>query len=246
VSRFPVAFRPPAFASRSSCSRRGVGPSSRSAYRARLPARTPTGLPRSTRMSCDRGGCPLYPEDGGAPRPSRLLDRRLPLCHGQSLLPAGTSHQAGHCFTRHQRGFTRFTRPVFPSPVAARMERAALGLSPGLRTPPTKSRRRTPRWGQANEHRPGTTRSTSHQSILQSVVHSQRATSRRTTSCRRPAARDGRTCRSCIRGNAVATGFMRPGSASAAAGECSFEEHGADRSARRATALAAKARGSLR
>ena len=33
-----------------------------------------------------------------------------------------------------------FTRPVFPSPVAARMERAALGLSPELRTPPTRSR----------------------------------------------------------------------------------------------------------
>jgi hypothetical protein len=33
------------------------------------------------------------------------------------------------------------------------MERAALGLSRGLRTPPTKSRRRTPRWGQAIEAR---------------------------------------------------------------------------------------------
>jgi hypothetical protein len=28
--------------------------------------RTPTGLPRSTRTSCDRGGCLLYPEDGDA------------------------------------------------------------------------------------------------------------------------------------------------------------------------------------
>jgi hypothetical protein len=35
LSRFPVAFRPPAFASRSSDSRRGVGPSLRSAYRSR-------------------------------------------------------------------------------------------------------------------------------------------------------------------------------------------------------------------
>ena len=62
------------------------------------------------------------------------------------------------------------------------MERPPLRLSPGLRTPPTRSRRRTPRWGQANEHGPGTTRSTSHKLILQSIVHSQRATSRRTTS----------------------------------------------------------------
>jgi hypothetical protein len=97
------------------------------------------------------------------------------------LRPCSNIPSAGVRFTRHQRGFTRFTRPVFPSPVAARMERAALGLPPGLRTPPTRSRRRTPRWGQANEHGPGTTRSTSHRSILQSVVHSQRATSRRTT-----------------------------------------------------------------
>jgi len=160
-------------------------------------------------------GAPSTPRTAVLPRPSRLLDRRLPLCHGQSLLPAGTSHQAGHCFTRHQRGFTQFTRPVFPSPVAARMERAALGLSPGLRTPPTKSRRRTPRWGQANEHRPGTTRSTSHQSILQSVVHSQRATSRRTTMTRRPPARDRLPPRSCICEKAAAapalSSSMHPG-----------------------------------
>jgi hypothetical protein len=68
ASRFPVAFPLPAFASRSSCSRRGVGPSLRSAYRdTPKGARTSTGLPRSARMSCDRDGCPLYPEDGGAP-----------------------------------------------------------------------------------------------------------------------------------------------------------------------------------
>ena len=33
---------------------------------ARASARTPTGLPRSTRTSYDRDGCLLYPEDGGA------------------------------------------------------------------------------------------------------------------------------------------------------------------------------------
>jgi NAD(P)-dependent dehydrogenase (short-subunit alcohol dehydrogenase family) len=66
LSRFPVAFRLPAFASRSSDARRGIGPSSRSAYRTRPPARTPTGLPRSARMSCDRDGSPLYPGDDGA------------------------------------------------------------------------------------------------------------------------------------------------------------------------------------
>jgi hypothetical protein len=85
LSRFPVAFRPPAFASQSSDSRRGVGPSLRSAYR-RTPIgahRTSTGLPRSARMSYDRGGCPLCPKDGGAhPGLRRVLSRRLPLHHG--------------------------------------------------------------------------------------------------------------------------------------------------------------------
>ena len=103
-----------------------------------------------------------------SPRPSRLLDRHLPLHSGQSFHPLRHPILRGLRFTRHQRGFTQLTRPVFPSPVAARMERAALGLSPGLRTPPTRSRQRTPRWGQAIEHGPGTTGSTSHSSILQS------------------------------------------------------------------------------
>jgi len=63
-------------------------------------------------------------------RPSSLLDRRLPLHCGQSLHPAPASHRAGLCLTRHQRGFTQFTRPVFPSPAAARMERAAASAFP--------------------------------------------------------------------------------------------------------------------
>jgi hypothetical protein len=66
VSRFPVAFRPPAFASRVILSRQGVGPSSRSAYRALGRVRTLTGFPRSTRTRDGRGGCLLYPEGGGA------------------------------------------------------------------------------------------------------------------------------------------------------------------------------------
>jgi hypothetical protein len=170
VSRFPVAFRLPAFASRSSCSRRGVGPSLRSAYRARPKARrTPTGLPRSARVSCDRGGCPLYPEDGGAP--SGQVVSLTGACRFSAASPC-TPLQHPILRGSASRGINggSSNSPVrpFPSPVAARMERAALGLSPELRTPPTRSRRRTSRWGQAIEHGPGTTPSTSHQSILQS------------------------------------------------------------------------------
>ena len=137
------------------------------------------------------------------PRPSRLLDRRLPLCHGQSFDPAPASHLAGLCFTRHQRGFKQLTRPAIPLALAARMERAALGLSPELRTPPTRSRRRTSGRGQAIEHGPGTTPLNSHQSILQSVVHSQRATSRRTTKSRRLVGPRSRPAQPCFCGNQI-------------------------------------------
>jgi hypothetical protein len=65
MSRFPVAFRLPAF--RFSVIR--FPPGSWAFLAVGLPdviARTPTGLPRSARTSYDRGGSPLYPEDGGA------------------------------------------------------------------------------------------------------------------------------------------------------------------------------------
>jgi hypothetical protein len=45
-----------------------------------------------------------------------------------SLHPAPASHPAGLRLTRHQRRFTQFTRPVFPSPVASRMEREPSGF----------------------------------------------------------------------------------------------------------------------
>ena len=79
----------------SSLSRRGIGSSSRSTDRTHLAVRTLTGLPRSTRTSCGRGGCLLYPEGGGAPpgRP-QIPDRRLPLPNGQPLNPASNNPSA--------------------------------------------------------------------------------------------------------------------------------------------------------
>ncbi len=125
-----------------------------------LPAndRTPTGLPRSARTSCDRGGRPLYPGDGGA-HPDRSW---LPAgaCRFAAAGPCTRRHipSTGSRLTRHQRGFKPFARPVFPSPVATRMERAALGLFvPGFAPRRPGAERRTPGWGQAIEHGPGTT-----------------------------------------------------------------------------------------
>jgi hypothetical protein len=187
LSRLPVAFRPPAFASRSSDSRRGIGPSLRSAYR-RTPIgapRTSTGLPRSARVSCDRGGCPLCPEDGGAhPGLRRVLSRRLPLHHGESLYPAPASHLARLCITRHQTR-VHFIHPSGLPLACGRPDGTGrrLGFPPSFAPRRPGAGQRTSRWGQASEHGPGTTRSTSHQadppigsSLTACDIASQRAT----------------------------------------------------------------------
>jgi hypothetical protein len=99
VSRFPAAFQPPAFASWPSCSRRGVGRPSRSAYRTLV--RTPTGFPRSARTSSDRVGCPLYPGDDGALRTGRpdrpapaASQRRVPAPRVQHPIREAPLHEA--------------------------------------------------------------------------------------------------------------------------------------------------------
>ena len=149
-------FRPPAFASRSSFARRGVGPSSRSAYRPS--GRTSTGFPRSARTSSDRGGRPLYPGDGGA-HPDRW---RLTAgaCRFAAAGPCTRPHvpPAGARLTRHQRGFKPFARPVFPSLWPPGWIGPPLGSRLGLRTPPTRESDNARRGGgQAIEHGPGTT-----------------------------------------------------------------------------------------
>jgi hypothetical protein len=88
----------------SSHPRRGFPPSSRSAYRTNHPARTPSGLPRSTRSRYDRGGCPLYPGDGGA-LPAKRPPSPAPAASQRPVpTPAGTSHRAEPTVTRHQSG----------------------------------------------------------------------------------------------------------------------------------------------
>ena len=76
----------------------------------------------------------------------------------------GTRHRrvaAGNGGLRsRQGGFTQFARPVFPAPVAARMERAALGLPPGFAPRRPRAGRRTPGSGTGHRARTWTTRST--------------------------------------------------------------------------------------
>ena len=143
-------------------------------------ARTPTGLPRSTRARYDRGGCPLYPGDGGVhPGRRTSTDRRLPLPNGQSLHPAATSHRRGSASRGIIERFTRVHPSGLPLACGPRMERGPLGFSPELRTPPLPATH--VRAGTGHGHWPGTTPSTSVEPPI-SVVHSTRATSCRTES----------------------------------------------------------------
>jgi hypothetical protein len=149
MSRFPAAFRPPAFASWSSCARWGAGPSLRSAYRSCCQGRTPTGLPRSARMSCGRGGCPLYPGDCGA----RTAGRSSPaaacrLAAARPCTPVQQPTTGGFLSRGIIKGSRSFTRPAFPSPVAPGWSGSPRASSPGFT--PRRYRRRMPGWGQAS------------------------------------------------------------------------------------------------
>jgi hypothetical protein len=140
MPRFPVAFRPPAFASRSSDTRQGIQPSSRSAYRQR---RTLTGLPRSTRTSCDRGGCLLYPEDGDAHPVDHLSSTgacRFPAASPYTPLRHPIYGDYAHEASTEVHAIHPSGLPLACSP---RMERRPLGFSPELHTPPAHHRRRT-------------------------------------------------------------------------------------------------------
>ena len=134
---FPLPFRPPAFASWSSCARWGAGPSSRSAYRSCDQGRTPTGLPRSARMSCGRGGCPLYPGDCGA----RTAGRSSPaaacrLAAARPCTPVQQPTTGGFLSRGIIKGSLSFTRPAFPWPVAPGWSGSPRACPPGLHTPP--------------------------------------------------------------------------------------------------------------
>src|SRR5450755_2175135 len=156
-SRFPAAFRPPAFASRSSDSRRGVGPSSRSAYRPTAGPRRGYRVPHARAATgegalCTPGTTVLIPAGDRAWPASAASQRQRP------CTPPPALHLAGLHITRHQRRFKQFTRPVFPSPAAARMERAAASAFPRASHPADQEPDDARRGGdRPTEHGPGTT-----------------------------------------------------------------------------------------
>ena len=130
------------------------------ARRPGLPARprTATGYRVSAHLRLRPGWVPSLPRGPAVLSTGRDCSRQPAACR---LSAARSRHPGpaitpirGSDITRHQRGFTRFTRPAFPSPAAPRLYvGAAQASSPGLRTRTDRTRARTPGRGQAR-HRP--------------------------------------------------------------------------------------------
>jgi len=90
---FPAAFPPPAFASWPSCSRQGIGPSSRSAYRPTEHGPDPDGVSTFRTHELRPGWVPSIPRGRRcAPGLATITSPRLPLLNGTSLDPATTTH----------------------------------------------------------------------------------------------------------------------------------------------------------
>jgi hypothetical protein len=159
-----------------------------------LPApqgRTSTGLPRSARTSYDRVGCPLYPGDGGA-HPSR---RRSPTraCRITTALSLTSASNTPPGEGSHNEASTR-VQAIHPPglPLACRRPdgtSSRLGFPPSFAPHPAKSRATHVGAGTGHRARAWNYTLNSHQSISNPVVHSIRATSRRTRPCNRPVPR---------------------------------------------------------
>jgi hypothetical protein len=110
--------------------------------------RTPTGLPRSARMSCGREGALSTPgtavpaRPAGHPRPPHAaLQRPVPV-------PRPATHHRRLLITRHHQGFTVVHPSGLPLACSPRVEREPSGFPPGFT--PRRYQRRMPGWGQAS------------------------------------------------------------------------------------------------
>jgi len=148
-SWFPVAFRPPAFASWSSCARQGAGPSLRSAYRSLLPGPDPDGVATFRAHELRPGWVPSLPRGLRCPHGRQVIPgRRLPPCSGRPCTPVQQPTTGGFLSRGIIKGSRSFTRPAFPWPVAPGWSGSPRASSPGFT--PRRYRRRMPGWGQAS------------------------------------------------------------------------------------------------
>jgi len=151
----------------SSCARWGVGPSSRSACRTPHARPDPNGVVTSHTSETRPGWVPPRSRDGGAlpaDKESPAGACRFPTA---SPPPRCRNPSAGPKITRHHWGFTLFTRPVFPLPVALGWNK-----DPWASTPSSARRRhqqRTSGRGQALSTGPGLRPRPQHRSVLPSA-----------------------------------------------------------------------------
>ena len=136
ASRFPVAFRPPAFASW--VIRPPLGSWAFLTVGLPGPCPDPIGVPRSARARYDRGGCLLYPGDGGA----LSVDKKSPTdaCRFSTASPSAPpppSHPAR--LTLNETSTEVHAIHPFGLPLARApwMEQGSFGFPLMLRTPPS-------------------------------------------------------------------------------------------------------------
>ena len=98
--------------------------------------RTPTGLPRSARMSCGRGGCPLSPGDCGPRTAGRSSPAAACRLAAAGPYPRPATHHRRLLITRHHQGFTVVHPSGLPWPVAPGWSGSPGLVPPGLHTPP--------------------------------------------------------------------------------------------------------------
>ena len=177
--RFPVAFRPPAFAYWASCSRRGVPLSSRSAYQAVPGPRQGFHVPH-TRVTAGWGA--LF-----TPRPSGALTAgpippaaARPLFQGPGpITPAFIPSPGAVYYEASSRVHSRSPARPSPLPVIPGWNGDFLGLLPGLRTPAGRTCGARQGGGRASSTHPEL--HDRHNRTSNPQAHSQCATSCRTT-----------------------------------------------------------------
>ena len=180
-SWFPAAFRPPAFASRSSYSRRGVGPSSRSAYRTRQGVPDLDGVTAFRTHELRPGWAPSVPRGRRCSSRTGATSRPAPAASQRPVpAPRRTSHRQGSALNEASTRVQAFRPSGLP---------LACGRPDGTGRPWAFPRASHPADQEPDDARRGGDRPSSTDlelhaqltsSISNPVVHSWCATSRRT------------------------------------------------------------------
>ena len=147
---FPVAFRPPALASRVIRCPPGDWAFLTVGLPGTSPCPDPSGLPRSTCCEIRPGWVPPVSR-GRRCSPGRQISPRppLPLPSGQPLYPRRHIPSPRASITRHQRS-SRVHPSGLPLACCPRMERKPFGFPLGFE--PRCYQRRTSGWGRIHEH----------------------------------------------------------------------------------------------